>query len=277
MIVSTLTTQNGLTNMTGTTKTQLGGATLILPKWARSIMALVPYALNDVSVAAISVISLAEVESNDVNLVPFQVFPAPVGSLLGTINNLVSRPEKYQMNAPVVGGEQVNVYGTCLVTPGATLTAYMGATLVVSDTPVVQADGVTPAPQKRAKVGTVTSTGTTANSDVAGTRYNFSGGKHITELQAVMTPAVRAASDGIGGYFKYTSNEFVGVSDTRLPMTPVCGGIATIDTGFVDGPSRLPVDIPLAPGMGQVNIQDYAYFGLAPAGAGNFATGVIYE
>lgn len=275
-IVSTLTTANGVTNMLTTTKTQLGGATVILPKWARSIMAVIPYAMNDTSVAAIAMITLCEVESNDANLVPFQVLPAPVGSILGTINNNVAKPEKYQMNAPVVGGEQLNIYGTCLVTPGATLTAYMGATLVVTDSPVINPDG-SQAAQKRAKVGTATSTGTTATSDVAGTRYNFSGGRHITELMGVVTPAVRAAADGIAGYFKYTSNEFVGVSDVRMPITPICGGLATTDSAYIDGASRLPVDIPLAPGMGQVNIQDYVYFGLVPAGAGNFVTGVVYE
>ncbi len=267
-IISTLHTANAVTNMTGTTKTQLGGGSIILPAWCKSIFVVVPQALCDTTVAAVGLNTVCELESNDLSLMPYQVLPAPLGSLLGTINSIVAKPEKYQVGAPCGGGEQINVYGTCLVTPGSTLTAYMGATLIVSN---MQA-GYT---QRHAKIGTVTTSGTTATSDVAGTRYNFSSAKHIIELMGNLTPTTRAAADGIAGYFKFTSNEFDGVADVKLPFTPICGGIATMDTAYIDGTSRLPVDIPVTPG--QVNIQDYLYMGLAPGAAGNFITGVIYE
>jgi len=272
-IISTLHTQNDVTAILSTTKTQLGGSTVILPAWAKSILAVVPKVINTTSVAAQSINGLVEVESNDLSLMPFQCFPSPVGSLLGTMNNNVAKPEIYQINAPCNGGEQVNLYGTALVAL-TTMLGWAGATLIVSNMRPTAPNGQL-AKQRHAKVGSITGTGTTAGSDVAGTRYNFSGAEHIVELQAIVTPLVRAATDGMSGYLKYTSNEFDGVADVKMDFSPICGGIATVDSCYIDGASRLKgIDIPVA--AGQVNIQDYCYFGKIGS-AGNFCSGLIYE
>jgi len=267
-IISALHT--GYTSLgTGTTKTQLGGAAVILPSWAKSILAVKPNVNIFDNTTAEAVITSCDVESNDLSLMPFQVLPSPIAStLLGTnVQQYQHKPEIYAMGVQTQGGEQVNVYETALVANTAAPTG--GATLIVSNMPAGH-------PQRHAKIGTLTSTGVTASSDVAGTRYNFSGAKHIIELQAVMAGSLCTTVRGWMGYVKFTSNEFEGVADVKMELNPICGGSGTDISQYVDGTSRQQVDIPVAPG--QVNIQDYAFFGVvSPTTAGNFVTGVIYE
>lgn len=255
-----------------TAKTLLGGATIILPSWCKSIMAVVAKSNVEVPVAGVSFLPQVDIESQDLTLQPFQVFGPPIANFVGNASHNVSKPEVYKMNARTNGGEQISAYGTALVAPGATMTPFVGVNLIISNMAIPP--GV---PQRKAKIGTITSTGTTASADVAGTRYNFSGGEHIVELQAVVGATTLVASKGFNGHAKYTSAEFDGPSEVKLDFNPIAGGIATTGNSIIDGVSRLAVDIPLLPGKGQVNIQDYAYFSNISSTAGNFATGVIYE
>lgn len=253
-----------------TAKTQLGGAAVILPSWAKSILAVKPAVNIFDPTTAEGVITSCDVESNDLSLMPFQVLPAPIAScLLGSasVQLKVNKPEIYSMGVPCGGGEQVSVYETALVANTAAPTG--GATLIVSNMPAGH-------PQRHAKIGTLTSTGVTATSDVAGTRYNFSSARHIIELQAAMIGSLVTTVRGWMGYVKYTSNEFEGVADVKMELNPIAGGQGADITQSVDGTTRQIVDIPVS--SGQVNIQDYAYFGVvSPTTAGNFVTGVIYE
>jgi len=276
-IVSTVHTANDMTVMPNSTaKTLLGAATVILPSWARSIWAVVAKSGIEVPVAGVGFNPLLEVESNDISLTPFQVFPPPVANIVGNASHNVSRPEVYAANIPVNGGEQISIYGTALVAPGATMTGFVGGNLVISNERPEIAPGWM-APQRHAKVGTLTSTGTTASADVAGTRYQFSGATKITELQAIANATTLVASKGFAGHAKYTSPEFKGVSEVKMDFAAIAGGIATTGNSYIDGVSRLKVEIPLLPGKGQVNIQDYAYFSNISSTAGYFGTGVLYE
>ena len=278
-IISTVHTANDCTVMPNSTaKTLLGGATVILPSWAKSIMAVVAKASTEVPVASIGFAPLVEVESNDLGVMPFQVFAPPTASIIGAASHTqnTAKPEVYQLNASCNGGEQMSCYGTGLVATGGTMTGFIGTNLIVSNMrPEVMA-GVL-AKQRRAKVGTITSTGVTANADVAGTRYNFSGGTHITELQGIAYLQAPVASKGLAGHAKYTSNEFDGVSEVKMDFNPLSGAFGTLGMSIVDGVSRLKVDVPVLPGQGQVNIQDYGYFGVVSSTAGYFCTGLIYE
>ncbi len=271
MVVSTVVTGSGTSLGVSTAKTLLGGAAVILPAWARTVLAVVPVSVPDASVAAQPLNTQIDVESNDVSITPYQVLCAPTGATLqGTIAAaLTPKAEKWPMNLPVSGGEQISVYGTDLFAY-ATTAPYAMAALVVSSEPANRYG-----PQKHSKTGTITSLGTTANSDVAGTRYNFSGSRHITELFGIVNNIIVAAADGMLGYIKYTSNEFLGIADARLVVNPVAPGVSTSFGTLVDGVSRMPVDIPTAPG--QVNVQDYANLGLIAASAGDFISGVMYD
>lgn len=259
---------SGFTSMgTSTSKTLMGGANIILPAWAKSILAVIPQCTIDVPTVSQSVIPLCELESDDVQVNPYQVLGAPIAACLGaTVGSLVAKPEKWAVGCPVNGGEQIRAYMTALV--ANTAAPYGGVSIVISDRSAGHA-------QRHAKVGTLTSSGTSAASDVAGTRYNFSAANRIVELQGILAPATVAAADALMGYFKFSSNEFRQTVPLKLPITPTSGGLSTIFSNLIDGVSRAPVDVPVSPV--QVNIQDYLYMGLAPAANGNFITGVVYE
>lgn len=252
---------------TGTTKTLLGGADLVLPEWARSIVAIIPIVNIAVPTASESVIAKCILESDDFNVGPFEVLAAPLSACLGgTIAPFVAKPERYIVNCAVPGGAKLSIYGQALV--ANTTAPIMNCTVIISsESPV--------GPQRFAKMGALTGTGTTASTDVAGAQYSFSKGLKIVELFGIIAPDTIQAADDISGHFRYSSSEFERVTPLKLPMNPVPGGLSTIFSSKVDGVSRLPVNVPIV--AGQVNIQDYCYMDTAPIAAGSFVTGVIVE
>ena len=252
---------------TGTTKTLLGGGNYVLPAWARSIVAVIPIVNIDVPTVSESVLAKLSVESEDFNCSPFEVLAAPLTSCLGaTVAPFVAKPEKYLMNCPVNGGDQMQLYGTALV--ANTAAPVMSCAIVMSSNPPMN-------PQRFAKMGTLTSTGTTASTEVAGTLYSFSKAHKIIEVFGAVVPDTVAAGDALAGFFRFWSTEFLQPTPLKMPFNPVPGGLSTIFSTKLDGVSRYPVEVETQPG--QVNIQDYVYLDLAPAAAGNFVTGMIFE
>lgn len=251
---------------TGTTKTLLGGANLILPDWARSIVAVRPVVNIDVPTASESVIAKLILESDDFNVGPYEVLAAPLGACLGaTVAPFAAKPEYYPVNCPVSGG-QLKIYGQALV--ANTAAPVMSCAVVVSNQPPK-------GKQKYAKMGTLTSTGTTASTEVSGTTYNFTKSTRITELFGVIAPDTVQAADALSGYIRYNSTEYTHVTPAKLELNPSPGGLSTIFSSKIDGVSREPVSIPT--NTGQVTIQDYLYMDVAPTAAGSFVSGVIFE
>lgn len=252
---------------TGTTKTLLGGANLVLPEWAKSIIAVIPSVNIAVPTVSESVLAKLIIESEDFNVGPFEVLAAPITSCLGTtVAPFIAKPERYVVNCNVQGGSKVALYGQALV--ANTTAPIMSCTIIISSEPA-------PGPQRYAKMGTCTNTGTTASTDVVGTQYSFSKGSKIIELFGAVVPAVVQAADDISGHFRYSSTEFDRVTPVKFEFNPVVGGLSTMFSTKVDGISRMPVQIPIV--AGQVNIQDYLHMTTAPAATGNFVTGVIVE
>ncbi len=307
-IKATLHQDDDETQMTTTAKTLLGTKDMNIPSWVRELTKIIVKAHSSVATPAMPLTGLCEVESNSVSLTPYQVFAPPIGATLGVAQTAPPKPEEYDMFVPVNGGEFVSIYGTNLISP-TTVTSYMGATLVVTNKrsvePVnVDVDGsvITPEsfykspqgqvgagtysvpgmpnliykPQVHAKVGTITATGTTAASAVAGTRYNISGAEEIIELMGVMQTGAIILDLGFGGYVKYTSSDFEGVNDVRLPLNGICGGDGTTQQVYIDGVSRLKVNVPVK-SKGQVFIQDSALFSTISSTAGTFVDGVLYR
>lgn len=258
---------NTTLSTTGATKTLAGAANMILPSWARTILAVTPMASIDTPTAAESINLLCELESNDVAVQPYQCIGSPTGAILGASGGAAHTPpnETYVVNCPVQGGEQIAAYLSTL--DGNTSAPFGGVELLLSNQPMQS-------PQRHAKTGTWTSTGTTINSDVAGTRYNFSGAHQIVELMASVTHSTVATADGVIGYAKFTSNEFDGVAEARMALNPIGGGLATLQVTHAYA-TRRKVLIPTTPG--QVNIQDYTNFAAIGNTAGAFLTGVVYE
>ena len=252
---------------TGTTKTLLGGANLVLPEWAKSIIAVIPAVNIAVPTVSESVVAKLILESEDFNVGPFEVLAAPITSCIGaTIAPFVAKPERYAVNCNVPGGSKLAIYGQALV--ANTTAPIMSCTILISSEPA-------PGPQRYAKMGTMTNTGVVASTDVSGTQYSFSKGSKIIELFGTVVPAVTIAADDISGHFRYSSSEFDRVTPAKFEFNPVVGGLSTIFSTKVDGVSRMPVQIPIV--KGQVNIQDYVNMTTAPNGTGNFVTGVIVE
>jgi hypothetical protein len=252
---------------TGTTKTLLGGKSLILPEWARAIVAIIPIVTIDVPTVSESVLAKCVLESEDFTIGPFEVLASPISACLGaTISPLVSEPEKYLVNCPVPGGAKLDIYGEALV--ANTTAPVMSCAVIISSEPPT-------GKQRFAKMGAITSTGTVASTDVPGTPYSFSKGREIIEVFGVVAPDTVAAGDAMTGYIRLASSEFARSTPCKMPFTPIAGGLSTIFSTKIDGVSRLPVRIPLE--AGQKNISDYLYMDLAPAAAGNWVSGVIVE
>jgi len=253
---------------TGTTKTLLGAASVILPGDARTLKSFYPQAADITSTTVQTITTKFELESSDVrNLTPFEVLAAPIGAVLGATANTLTGMEKWDVEAICKGSDQVNVYGTALV---ANAVAPEGLAWMMIDTEGARMQ------QRHAKMGTITAIGTTEDTDVAGTKYTFSGGSKIIELFGSAHYKTIAAGDALIGGIKYTSSEFVTSLPQELPLYPFSFGLGSTGSALIPGVSRLPnVDIPLKPG--QVAIQDYANCGILPAASDSmFIDGVVY-
>ena len=248
-----------------TAKVLLGGANLVLPDWAKSIVSVSPIVNIDIPTVSESVLAQCILESDDFNIGPFEVPAAPISSCLGaTIAPFVATPEVYPVNCPVNGG-QLKIYGKALV--ANTAAPVMTVSVTISSEPPR-------GPQYFAKMGTLTSSGIVASTEVAGTQYQFSKGRRIVELFGVLVPDTVAAGDALSGYIRFSSSEFTHVTPAKLELNPCVGGLSTIFSTKIDGVSRQKVSIPV--NGGQTNIQDNLYMDLAPAAAGNFVSGVMF-
>jgi hypothetical protein len=253
---------------TGTTKTQLG-TDFKLPSDARALLGVLPTIADITPTTVQSITAKLELEGSDIkNLTPFQVLFPPIGAGLSTVFNTLTGQEKWDVFAPLQGGEQVSVYGTSLV--ANTVAPKATCHLIVSNNP----GDLQGQMQRHAKLGTVTASGTTADTDVNGTSYNFSGGRKIIELVGLFHPKTIAAGDALIGGIKFTSSEFVDGYPTELPLRSFSYGLGATGSILIPGVSRRSIDINLKPGT--VNIQDYLNCHLLPASAGSFVDGVVY-
>ncbi len=263
------------TAMAAVTKTLLGGKACVLPGDARTLKQIhMAHAAS--AIATIQSLTIKyEIESSDLRSVtPFEVLGAPTGAGLATavsIPTSMTGKEFYDVETLCRGSDQVSVYGTSLV-DATTEPEVMAWLLVDTEQPQMQ--------QRHAKMGTITAIGagaTVVDTDVAGTKYTFSGGSKIIELFGSIHYKTVAAGDGLLGGIKFTSSEFVSSLPQELPLYPWTSGTgSTCIVAHIPGVSRLKgVDVPLKPG--QVSIQDYFNGGVLPAGSDSmFIDGVVY-
>ena len=256
-----------------TTKTLLSPSSgLFMPSDAKALLAVKPVLASALRTTLESTSVRLDIESADINgMSPFEVLFAPVGAGIGiTFGVFGGITPEYRINARLAGGDSLNIYGTPLVNNSTTAPEAMAYVVVSNDQRDLQGQI-----QKHAKLGTMTDAGVTADTDVAGTKYSFSGGRRITELIGLFHPITTAANGALVGGIKYTSSEFVDSIPQELPLYPFMFGLGATGSILIPGVSRQLVDIPVKPG--QVNIQDYLNCGLLPASAGKFIDGVMYE
>jgi hypothetical protein len=226
----------------------------------------VPYLAEITPTTLQSVSAKLELESDSLGLKPFEVLVAPIGAGLGATFNTLAGLESYLVGINTRGSEIIDLQGSALV--ANTVAPELKTALVLSDQP-------SPFPQRHAKLGTLTATGTTADTDVPGTQYQISGASRIVELQGIMHPKTIAAGDAVLAAIKFSSPEFAVNGPLDLPLYPLSFGLGATGSMHIPGVSRLKVDMPVK--SGQVNIQDNFYADILTAAAGSFIDGVIYE
>jgi hypothetical protein len=254
---------------TSTAKTQLnGGSNVTMPAWARNLVAIVPYQCKITETAAETLHAKVILESDDVAIVPFEVALPPVQGMLGAVpTTSASSPEKFVVNCPLKGGEEIGVYGQALVTN--TVAPYVGCTLVVSDG-YKAGDGR----QIFGKVGTLTATGTAA-AEVSGTAFSIHGSERIVEVTGSVGGTTVAASKPFMGYVRLQSNDFkvaVPLKYSVVPVTPMLG--TTSGSGLTPFLARYKVNIPTNT---TCTIQDYFNLEVAVTTAGYFLVNVFFQ
>lgn len=250
---------------TAAAKTQLnGGSNLVMPSWARSIVAVSPYFGCSVYEQDKGTWAKIQFESDDCNIIPYEILTNPINPYEATSGvPHYGKTEKYEMNCPLTGGEEIAIYGTLGTT--ATGPYYAGVNLIISD----QSHGR----QRFGKVGTLTSSGTSA-AEVAGTAYSIHGAERLVEVTGIVTSLAIAQDDAMMGNFRITSGDFKTAVPCSYGYQPFSAVEADTDGAWIDGLKRYQVDIPTNK---TCVLQDYCTFTIGPSTAGQFISAVMFE
>lgn len=271
MTTGTIRSGNATGIGTGTTKTLITPSSgLFLPKKVVALLDVKTSLASIKTTASETICARLDLESSDIQgMSPYEVLFGPVGSSLKEHGTRLNSQEVYKINAIVNGGSAMNAYATAIVANSTTAPEAQAFFIASTDPRSITGR------QHKAKLGTATASGTTADTDVAGTQYHFSGGSNIIELFGYFHPLAPAVADMMIGEIKYKSTEFDNTIDQTLPLYPMMTGLGGSPTWLIPGISRQETNVPLNTN-GQVNVQDYFNFGGALGAEGKFLDGVIY-
>ena len=256
---------------TGTTKTQLGGTALVMPAWARAILAVRPMLVTETPTVDESVMAYLTLESDDFAVQPYLALTNPImpvgagGGATGAAHN--GEPPWYPVNCPINGGDRLKVYGTALL--ANTAEPLMGCQIIVSDKK--------PGAQLHSKIGALTSTGVTPSVNVVEASYTLTGGNTLKEILGFIALGVTATVDTIIGRFEFISNDLQNPTPLKLTCNPISGGVVGAGGGAAfstPGLARAKVDVPIRSPCQFTNNLNLAN---TPAAAGKFITGVLYQ
>lgn len=276
---------------TGTAKTQLSGDrsgnanNYTLPAWARSILAVRPFISELTPTAGQAVLASLKVESDDLGIKDFEVYASPLGSVLGATATDLSDPQNwtaYPLNFNCNGGENMQLFGIPQI--ANTVAPRMGATLWISDQPAT-------GNPVRAKIGgaagggaSTTSTGTSA-ARVSGTTITISGGisqpefgqtgalgRRIKAVYGVVTSGTIVASDVVIGWFEVAAAELA--ATIRFNMETIQGFLGATGQVWnrISKAESQDVVVQTPTTLTTTLVMD-----VAPANAGNFGVGVLYQ
>lgn len=241
-------------------ETQLGGADLVLPSWARSILAIRPSVAHSTPDAVRVLAHKMHLDSEDFSVAPYEVLCAGTGPIV--TSGPVQAPESpwYPVNCPINGGDRLKVYGQAL--EDAVADAYMSCQIIVSDK---KAGG-----QYHAKVGGAWTATGAAGIYTPGTAYTITGGHTLEEIYGLLgLDGVNV--EGAMGYFEFRSNDFEDPTPLKLPTQPIS---ACDTTGGVNttGLARAKIEVGM---LSPCKIT--GSLTLADMSAGDFITGVLYR
>lgn len=255
---------------TGTTKTQLhGGNNLTMPAWTQCIESITPWLLQGTTIAATQYLAAKfTVESDDVACTPYNIVPYhQQSSLQGVATQVAGKHpplETFDCNIPLHGGEDMKLYGTMLL--ANTAASYGGATLAITDAKLDR--------QLFAEVGTATSTGTTAATEVAGTAYTINGAENIVEVYGHVGATTVVAAKPVTGYIRLESSDFKAAVPCKFEFQAQGSGLSTTITSYSPGVIRYKVDIPT---QKSCTIKDYFYGNTISTTAGSWISGVLFH
>lgn len=273
MPFKTLLTATSSSTGTGTTKTQLNGATdLIIPAAVTCIHSFTPYqAATGAYTAAQSSQQNVELESSDIqpNISPKAYLMDPTNGGLSTFDiAAVAALRDVAINVPCVGGNRLRVYGTAR--EANTVAFRVGAGFSMSDQ---RPDG----PQMFWDVGTATSSGTAA-ARVTGGNITTSSGTRIKKVYGrYSVTGTVTASESMVGYFEFVSNGWVDAIPCTFPAQPMGVGLGSLVAPLLPAGQDWNVDIGLRnPGTGQITVNTYFNQEEAQTAAQIFDTGLGY-
>jgi len=244
------------------TETQLGGADLVLPSWARSILAIRPTVTNATPTNDEPLVHKIKFESEDFSIQPYEVLCAPTGPNIGA-NSGVQAPESpwYPMNCPVNGGDRLQVFGNEI--SALTADAFMSCQIILSDKKAGS--------QYHAKVGTWTDSGA-VGIYTPETAYTLTGGHTLEELYGIAMPVPAAELEGMTGYFEFRSNDYEDPTPLKLPTNPISPNIGT-GGAATPGVARAKVELGI---LSPCKITGSLTLADVPT-TGKFVTGVLFR
>lgn len=267
---------------TGTAQTQLSGdrsgnaTNYVVPAWVRAILSVRSDVAELTPTAAQSVMATLKVQSNDVNLGNFEVLAPPLGSALGATAFQAAfsgmNVGVYPLNLPLNGGESIQFFGQAQV--ANTVAPTMGATIWISNTPASESQVFSLMSSKNQGSGP-TSTGTTAVTVPIGTpnpTISGSGGATLVAGFGAIGLTTIVASDKTQGWFLVQAPE--------LPV-PIRWNIEPIN-GFLGATGQVAEFVSFMTGLHMevatpTSLQESLVLETAPANAGNFVLGVLYQ
>ncbi len=250
----------GPTAVTGL-RTAIGGADLVLPAWARTILAIRPLIIDSAPTADQELLTSISLESDDFSVQPYEVLCNPLQTV-ASFPVQSAEAQWFPVNCPVNGGDRLRILGNELDAGHAT-DPYAMVQIILSDK---KAGG-----QYHAKIGTATVSGA-ATIRTAEASYTITGGHTLEEIYGAVIPTALAIDEGIAGIFEFISNDLGEPTPLKLPTAPMHGAETAVGIG-VPSLARAKVEVPI---LSPCKLSNYLTL-TTTLTAGEFITGVLYR
>jgi hypothetical protein len=269
---------------TSTTQTQLSGdrsgnaADFVVPTWCKGIPRVRTFITELTPTAGQSVLNTLKISSNDLNCGNYEVFAAPLGSVLGATATYLAGDGQntavYPWNLKTNGGEHLQFFGQSQITN--TVAARQGACIWANDVGPVPELGSQWYHLLTSKINNSsnpTSTGTSAAA-VTGQTITISGTGLVTirSLYGVVTNGTIVASDTVIGWFTVLAPEIP--VQLQWNMEPITGflGATGQSQNLISKLEGISIQVKTPTTLSTLLTMD-----VAPANAGNFEHCVAYQ
>jgi len=251
---------------TGITEQTLnGGNDITIPKGIKQIVGIEPIVVPVTPTANESVLAKVKLTSTDIALYNCEFLANPSAAILGATGQMhVAKSKFWPLYVPVNGGEKVQIKGTALV--ANSVAPLMGANLYLSDQPPIL-------PQRKGKIGTLTTMGTAAAKVVTDAAFQVTGGSILESVYGAVVPTTVAASNPIIASGNVISSDLLPPFPIEFPITPVGAGLGALIAPTHDGIVEADIAIAMA---STTNMELSITMERAVSVAPNGVVGVVY-